>query len=251
MLFYGKTDVGKRRVANEDNFIIKKYSPDTLFAVVCDGMGGAKGGNVASSLAVNTFCEVIDKKEKDHPAFFGVPSEDIVDLLSEAATEANRAVYRQSVADLKLEGMGTTLVGCIITGERAYVVNVGDSRLYMIKNGEIEQVTHDHSYVQYLVDRGIISAEEAKHSSRKNYIIKAVGIAKTVDADFFTCDIETGSYAVLCSDGLTNHLEEDEIKDIVKKIHSSEDIEKSCEDLIGEANRRGGLDNITAVILSV
>ncbi|MGN1409529.1 MAG: protein phosphatase 2C domain-containing protein, partial [Eubacteriales bacterium] len=111
MLFYGKTDVGKRRAVNQDNFIIKKYSPDVLFAVVCDGMGGANGGNVASSLAAETFAARVDKYESEHQAFFGLSEEDILDLLSDAATEANRVVYRRAASDITLSGMGTTLVG--------------------------------------------------------------------------------------------------------------------------------------------
>ena len=141
MLFYGKTDVGRRRAVNQDNFIIKKYSPDVLLAVVCDGMGGANGGNVASALAAETFAARVDEYEKKHKEFFGMSEEDILDLLSDAATEANRAVYRRASGDISLSGMGTTLVGCIISGEHAYVVNVGDSRLYVVNGDKITQVT--------------------------------------------------------------------------------------------------------------
>lgn len=251
MLFYGKTDVGKRRAVNQDNFIIKKYSPDVLFAVVCDGMGGANGGNVASSLAAETFAARIDKHESEHQAFFGLGEEDIIDFLSDAATEANRAVYRRAFSDITLTGMGTTLVGCIISGERAYVVNVGDSRMYVISERKITQVTHDHSYVQYFIDQGKMTVEEAKKSKNKNIITRAVGIEKTVDADFFVHDMPTGSCAVLCSDGLSNLIEPEEIVDIVRSAIDSDAAEQACNNLITEANRRGGNDNITAVLLSV
>lgn len=251
MLFYGKTDVGKRRAVNQDNFIIKKYSPDVLFAVVCDGMGGANGGNVASSLAAETFAARVDEYESEHQAFFGLGEEDILDLLSDAATEANRAVYRRASSDITLSGMGTTLVGCIISGERAYVVNVGDSRMYVIYKGEITQVTHDHSYVQYFIDQGKMTVEEAKKSRNKNLITRAVGIERTVGADLFTYDMPNGSYALLCSDGLSNLIEPEEIIEIVSTPQDSDAAERVCENLITEANRRGGNDNITAVLLAV
>lgn len=251
MLFYGKTDVGRRRAVNQDNFIIKKYSPDVLLAVVCDGMGGANGGNVASALAAETFAARVDEYEKKHKEFFGMSEEDILDLLSDAATEANRAVYRRASGDISLSGMGTTLVGCIISGEHAYVVNVGDSRLYVVSGDKITQVTHDHSYVQYFIDQGKMTVEEAKKSRNKNLITRAVGIEKTVGADLFSHDMPTGSCAVLCSDGLSNLVDPDEISGIVGNIRSSDDIEKACSELIDEANRRGGNDNITAVLLSV
>lgn len=251
MLFYGKTDVGKRRAVNQDNFIVKKYSSDVLFAVVCDGMGGARGGNIASSLAIETFADILNECEKLHPSFFGMSEEDILDLLSEATTEANRAVFKLASNDPSLSGMGTTLVGCIISGEHSYIVNVGDSRLYIVQGEDISQITHDHSYVQYLVDLGKITPEEAKRSKNKNLITRAVGTEKTVGLDLFTCDVKPGVYAVLCSDGLTNHVEPEEIRNTVSEIGHGEDIQSVCESLIDCANSRGGLDNITAVILSI
>ncbi len=251
MLFYGKTDVGKRRAANQDNFIIRKYSDDVLAALVCDGMGGANGGNVASKIAAEAFMAQLDSHESAHPSFFGMSEEDILDALSDAAATANRAVYKLGSADAALFGMGTTLVACIISGEKAYVVNVGDSRLYVVADGEIEQVTHDHSLVQSFVDIGKLSPEEAKHSRLKNILMRSVGTEKTVDADLFVCDMKPGTYAVLCSDGLTNHVEPSEIRDIVSKIGLNGDIESACAALIECANSRGGLDNITAVILSI
>lgn len=251
MNFYGMTDVGQRRAVNQDNFIIRKYADDVLFAVVCDGMGGANGGNVASSLAAETFADKLDACEREHPSFFGMSEDEILDVLSEAVTEANRAVFLRASGDTALAGMGTTLVACIVSGEHAYIVNVGDSRLYVTEDGAITQVTHDHSYVQYLVDMGKMTPEEAKRSRNKNLITRAVGTEKTVGPDLFTVDIKPGTYAVLCSDGLTNHVEPSEIRVVVSEIGTSVDIQQACESLIECANDRGGLDNITAVILSV
>ena len=251
MLFYGKTDVGRRREMNQDDFAIRKYSYDVLAAVVCDGMGGANGGNVASRVAVEVFMAELDKYEHEHPSFFGESEEDILDCLSAAVTAANRAVYKTASGDASLTGMGTTLVACLVVGEKGYIVNVGDSRLYLSADGEIEQVTHDHSYVQALVDFGTLSPEDAKHSKMKNMITRAVGTGKTVDADLFVGEMKPGTYAVLCSDGLTNHVEPEEIRDIVKEIGKNGTAESACDALIECANSRGGLDNITAVILSI
>ncbi len=251
MLFYGKTDVGQQRSENQDNFIIKRYASDVLFAVVCDGMGGANGGSTASSVAINAFADCLDEAEHEHPAFYGMTEEDLLDLLSAAATEANRSVYRLAQSNSSLTGMGTTLVGCLVAGEHAYIVNVGDSRLYAVSDGFIEQVTHDHSWVQYMIDNGAMTPEAAKRSSRKNQITRCIGIGKTVDPDLFTYNVMPGSYAVLCSDGLTNHVEPAEIRDIVDNISVSGDIQNACESLINCANGRGGSDNITAVVLSM
>ncbi len=251
MLFYGKTDVGRRRAENQDNFIIKRYANDVLFAVVCDGMGGANGGSTASSVAIHAFADCLDAAEHDHPAFFGMSEDELLDLLAEAAADANRSVYRLAQSSPSLSGMGTTLVGCIVSGEHAYIINIGDSRLYAIMDGFIEQVTHDHSYVQHLVDKGKLTQEEAKVSSVKNWITRCVGTEKTVEPDLFTYDVTPGSYAVLCSDGLTNHVEPEEICGIVDEVGVSGDIQNACESLINCANSRGGLDNITAVVLSM
>lgn len=248
MLFFGKTDVGSHRAANQDNFLIRKYSADVLVAVVCDGMGGVNGGNTASRVAVNAFYEAVNEAEREHPLFFGMSEDDIHAMLKDSASKANRAVYDTAVSDPTLMGMGTTLVSCMIIGERAYIANVGDSRLYLVDDGEIKQITHDHSYVQYLVDMGKLTPEEAKHSRNRNLITRAVGTDKSVECDIFTQEVKSGMKFVLCSDGLTNHVEPFEICDEVK---DSGDVQSACESLIDQANKRGGLDNITVVVLSI
>ena len=255
MLFYGKTDTGRKRAVNQDNFLIEKFADDVLFAVVCDGMGGANGGNVASAVAVDAFRKELDQAQTEHPSFFGLPEEDILDLLSVGVTEANRAVYRMAQNDPTLQGMGTTLVGCILADSNLYIVNVGDSRLYIVRDGVIEQISHDHSYVQYLVDVGRLTPEEAKHAKNKNIITRAVGTEKTVGADLFAETLTPGSCVILCSDGLTNHVEPEEILEIVTpsdgKPADGGFLQNACESLVSLANERGGLDNITAVLLSI
>ncbi len=260
MFFYGKTDVGRRRSANQDNFIIHKYAQDVLYALVCDGMGGANGGDTASAVAVHAFAEVMDEAEKKNPSFFGLPGDEIVDILSKAVTEANRAVYKTAQDDPALEGMGTTLVGLLLLGQHVYAVNVGDSRLYLADASGVRQISHDHSVVQEWVDSGRITAEQAKTSRNRNIITRCVGTYKTVDPDFFEETAAPGSVFVLCSDGLTNHVDPEEIREIVCEaspwpdlpvMMSAESAARSCERLIDLANERGGTDNITAVVLSV
>ena len=220
MLFYGKTDVGRRRAVNQDNFVIRRYAGDVLFAVVCDGMGGANGGDTASAVAVDVFREQLDRSEAEHPSFFGLSGEDILDVLSMGVTEANREVYRMAVNEPALNGMGTTLVGCVVEGDRVYAVNV---------------------------------FEEAKVSTMKNRITRAVGTERTVGADFFELTVGFGDRLILCSDGLTNHVEPEEIRDITSQVesHDPDSVQHAAEALIALANERGGTDNITAVILAV
>ena len=255
MVFYGKTDVGMRRAVNQDNFIIRAYSAEVLTAIVCDGMGGANGGSVASALAAKAFMDVLDRCQKNFPLFVGMNDEELCDMLVEASIEANRAVYRKGNADQSLSGMGTTLVGCLVLPEMIYTINVGDSRMYLTGDGTIRQVTHDHSYVQYLVDIGKLTPEEAKNSRNRNIITRAVGTERTVNADIFStphADFR-GEYIVLCSDGLTNYVEPEEICAVVEKhVDEGEDILRmACEELVHMANERGGSDNITAVMVAV
>ena len=255
MVFYGKTDVGAVRAVNQDNFTVRSYSSDVLVAVVCDGMGGANGGSVASAMASQTFLEVLDSYNEKMPLFADMTDEEKCNMLKEAAAEANRAVYQKGSSEEALSGMGTTLVACLVMPEMLYAVNVGDSRMYVTAGEVVTQVTHDHSYVQYLVDIGKLTAEEAKTSKNRNIITRAVGTERTVDADTFMLPPEEyrGEYIVLCTDGLTNYVDAKEIGELLREC-SHED-EKSlcsaCDLLIQKANERGGSDNITAVIASV
>lgn len=255
MYFYGQTDVGMRRSVNQDNFTIRAFDDGVLAAVVCDGMGGANGGNVASSMATRSFMQVIGERETEFPLFAGMSEEEINDMLVEASVEANRIVYRKSSVDEALAGMGTTLVGCLVLPDMIYAINVGDSRMYLAHNESIRQITHDHSMVQYLVDIGQITPEEARHSRHKNIITRAVGTERTVNADVFMlprADAHDG-YIILCSDGLTNHVEPDAIERIVRTCRhdNGDSLVDACTELIRAANEDGGTDNITAVIIAV
>ena len=255
MYFYGKTDVGMRRSVNQDNFMVRAFDTMVLAAVVCDGMGGANGGNVASSMATRSFMQVITDREAEYPLFAGMSEEEINDMLVEASVEANRTVYRKSSVDESLAGMGTTLVGCLVLPDMIYAINVGDSRMYLTHNSGIRQITHDHSMVQYLVDIGQLTPEEARHSRHKNIITRAVGTERTVNADVFMIPRADacGEYIILCSDGLTNHVEPEEIGRIVGKCshEDGDSLASACAALIRAANDDGGSDNITAVIIAV
>lgn len=250
MLSYGITDVGKQRAANQDNFIIDQRSPSTLLAVVCDGMGGAAGGLEASSIACSVFS---DSVEADLAAL-EERGKNLTPALCERILRrgvefANDAVGRRAAEDPGLAGMGTTLVAALVSGERIYVANVGDSRLYAVTGGVAEQITHDHSYVQLLVDVGRITPEQAKKSANRNIITRAVGTSEDLECDVFTIDTLPDAI-LLCSDGLTNMLPPEDIgQHFQTAFASEEDVAAVCRSLVDSANANGGLDNITAAVV--
>ena len=251
MLSFGVTDVGRRRAANQDSFIIDRRSASTLLAVVCDGMGGAAGGLEASSIACSVFADSVeadllrlDERGRDvTPAL-------CERILRRSVEFANSAVARRADEDPGLAGMGTTLVAALVSGERIYVANVGDSRLYSIKDGVATQVTHDHSYVQLLVDMGRLSPEEARQSKNKNIITRAVGTADEIECDVFTIDTLPDAI-LLCSDGLSNMLTVEEIGErFAPGLETEDDLTAVCRSLVDAANEKGGPDNITAVAVA-
>lgn len=261
MRFCGKTDVGKKRETNQDNFYaeeIKFPNGKTLIlAVVCDGMGGVSGGSVASEKALEIFVKVFlqtfnedGQSAKAHAddedmKIADDKTENIMYCMKNAVYMANMALYELSQKDISLAGMGTTLVGCAIYDGYLYAVNVGDSRLYVIDNDAIIQLTSDHSFVQSLIDKGHITAEEAKNHPNKNVIMRAIGIEREVSPDTFKLLLENKSF-LLCSDGLSNNVSESELKRIIMANNSPEQI---CEELISAANDNGGPDNITALVI--
>ena len=249
MNFFGKSDVGKRREVNQDSFrALRIWNDEAVLLVVCDGMGGHLAGEVASSTAVNIFCERVTSslcKEE---------SEDkILDFIRYtlvcAASEANTAIFHMAKEHEAYEGMGTTLVAVIIYKDHIYAINVGDSRFYIVTESGTKLVTKDHSFVQYLVDSGKISPEEAKNYPRKNVITRAVGISEKLDVDFFSANLTPwkSGYLVLCSDGLSNYVDDKVFADILFAKREST-LEKKTEKLIAFANSKGGTDNITAIL---
>lgn len=251
MILYGKSDTGLKRSVNQDSFAVLEYAENATLAVVCDGMGGNAGGDKASRIAAECFTESIvvflsSFEKKDNKI---IPrGENIKKALETALRMANKAVYAESKSDPGLSGMGTTLVAALFLDGVLYSVNVGDSRLYMIDKDGITQLTHDHSYVQFLVDLGKISPEEARSNAHKNIITRAVGTEAEIEPDITAHDVKTddGRYFLLCTDGLTNMVEE---PDIQRVILGSVPLEIKVRALIDVANENGGTDNITVVAI--
>jgi len=238
----GITDIGSKRNNNQDTFRIEITDRYAL-AVVCDGMGGANAGNVASSLAADVFFRSLHSAMKHLTA--SPTSGDLRRMMVNALNDANRNVYELSSTDPQFEGMGTTLVAFIHPKDgKTAVINIGDSRLYTFKRGSgLAQVSRDHSFVQFLIDNGSITRDDARVHPNRNIILRAVGINETAEGDiFFTDDYDM---LLLCTDGLTNILIEDEITLLLSE---DSDIDVKCKKLIDLANSRGAGDNITVVL---
>ncbi len=237
--FGGKTDIGLKRSTNQDYFKILELENNICVMIVCDGMGGANGGCEASSLAAEAFAEYLKGR------IAAADKNEYLSLLESALDAANNAVCEKAKQNRELEGMGTTLVCAVYDGESYYCLWVGDSRIYAINGKGICQISHDHSFVQTLVDSGSITSEEAKVHPNRNIITKAVGIEMEISADVCKLSDENLDGLLLCSDGLCGYVEEQEIEKIIKE---KTDVAECCEELVTEANRAGGHDNITVVI---
>jgi len=243
---YGITDIGKKRVSNQDCFsiLLPKTSKFDCILTVCDGMGGANGGEIASRLAIDSFTENLiadlDDCDGDGAA---------LSALSRAANLSNRAVFSAAGEDPKLDGMGTTLVSALCPGPEnfIYLINIGDSRAYLINEKEIKQISHDHTYAQRLVDMGDLSPSKASSHPGKNLLTRAVGIEEEVIPDTKTVSTEGYSYLLLCSDGLYGEVKDADIKKTVLN-KASEDIRAKAEALIALANKKGGGDNVTVIL---
>jgi len=227
------TDVGLVRSNNQDRLLIA----DPLFAVA-DGMGGAAAGEVASATAVNTLREVFEP----------IPSPTSDDLVR-SAESANRAVWDLAEANAEMRGMGTTLVAlALVEDGRLAIINIGDSRVYALHQGELRQVTEDHNLVAELVAQGRLSEEEAEFHPRRNIMTRALGVDPDVPVDLFVEDPESGDRYLLCSDGLPREVKDDQIAAILRRLR---DPEEAARELVDEAKRRGGNDNITVVVVDV
>lgn len=239
MIAFGLTDIGKVRESNQDSFAVSVSGAQPVWAVVCDGMGGANGGYFASSTAVGEFSHSLDI------SFDGLKPKQIENVMCEAVRSANELVYKTSCEQPDLSGMGTTLVAAVVVGDSAHIVHVGDSRAYHITDKKISRVTNDHSVVQQLVDLGQITEEEARNHPEKNMITRAVGVKEDVEPEATVIKLHKSSAILLCSDGLSNLLEDKEIGEIV--LNNAP--EEAVESLVNLALLRGGTDNITAVVI--
>ena len=238
MKFYAITDIGRKRELNED-YIYTSGQPigalPNLF-IVADGMGGHKAGDYASMHTVDRFVEVIRELGEEHG---------VQDAINEAVTAANAYIYQRSRENSNLSGMGTTLVLATCISNEAIVANIGDSRLYLV-NDAMTQITRDHSLVEEMVTLGGIDREMARNHPDKNIITRAVGVKEKVAADFFEVDLTKGDKLLLCSDGLTNMLRDEEIYQI---IQNNKELEQAAKALIDAANENGGRDNIAVVLV--
>lgn len=247
MRAYAITDIGMKRVMNQDyvHLSLERVGVLENLFIVADGMGGHRGGGFASRLAVETIVETAGQTAPDAEGMPEDAAERTAQTLVDAIQEANQRIWQISLEDERYAGMGTTVVAAALAGEKLVVANVGDSRLYIANEDGIRQITQDHSYVEELVRTGGISREQARRHRDRNIIMRAVGVERDLKVDCFFVPVEPGDKVLLCSDGLTNMLEDAEIGGI---LNENATVEERARRLVEAANERGGWDNISVVI---
>lgn len=237
---FATSDIGRARQINEDSYYISKPDDEIKLFIVADGMGGYNGGEVASNLAVQAAHNyILSNFEKAKES-----KELLLDLAKNSMQYSNKIVYEKALQDEEFKNMGTTLDICLIYGNKAYISHIGDSRIYRIRKEFMRKLTKDHSYVQQLVDEGKITKEESMNHPKKNMLVKALGCTEYIEPDVMIKAFIKGDIILMCTDGLTNMITEEEIFRIIKGNE-----ENPSEELIKKANENGGLDNITAVII--
>ncbi|MCL2819891.1 MAG: Stp1/IreP family PP2C-type Ser/Thr phosphatase [Oscillospiraceae bacterium] len=245
MDLWGITDSGKVRKHNQDVFqMLSNDDKNIAVLVVCDGMGGANAGNIASELAADAFMRYI--KEEIESLADDYSQSDIAVMMTNAVLAANTEVFEKSLEDEEFAGMGTTLTAAISTTHGEVVANVGDSRLYHVTEDNIVQITRDHSVVEDMIERGEITRVEARRHPSRNLITRALGTGVYEPPDIFFIKMNIGDTIILCSDGLTNVVMDNEIQ---TQLQSGATVRESCEDLVDKALERGAPDNVTVVIL--
>ncbi len=237
MKAYAKTDVGTRRKTNQD-YVFCSMEPvgnlPNLF-IVADGMGGHKAGDLASRYTVEQFLEVARNIDETNP----------ITVIEKSITKANKMLIEKAKESIDYDGMGTTFVVCTIIGNQIYIANIGDSRLYLV-NHEIQQITRDHSLVEEMITLGEIDRKNARTHEKKNIITRAVGVDSEVIPDFFEIDYTEGDIIMMCSDGLSNMIDDEDMRDI---INQPGELEEKVNHLIDVANNNGGRDNISVVLV--
>lgn len=237
---YAKTDIGKVREINQDYYYISDSLDEVQLYMLADGMGGYKGGEIASKLAIQSAKSYIENNFKE----IEKDKESIIQLVASSMEYANMVVYEKAKSEEELEGMGTTLEVCVIYNNKVYIGHIGDSRIYRIRKEFIRKLTQDHSYVQKLVKDGTITQEQALHHPQKNMLMKALGCNAFVEPDVMVKGFLKEDILVMTSDGLTNMVTQEEIFKQAKK-----DIEQAPKELVKQANENGGYDNITVVVI--
>ena len=234
LVFAAATDVGRMRKNNEDSYLSSKP-----VAAVADGMGGHSAGEVASAIAIEELAALGNRGPWENETA-------ATDDLKQAILRANRRIREMAASDRKLNGMGTTLVALLEDGDMVHVANVGDSRGYLLRQGELSQVTVDHSLVQELVDDGRLSPEDAERHPQRSVITRALGIDPEVEFDLFTYKLQVGDRLLLCSDGLSDVVEPAQIRNVLLRVRSAQ---KAARQLVTVANEQGGPDNITVIVV--
>ena len=243
MQYWGLTDPGCVRSQNQDTYQLELLDKNTLLCVVCDGMGGAKSGNIASTLAADVFTQEVKRSWKAN-----MDAQEQEQMLRGAVKLANFTVFDQAQQFEEFTGMGTTMVAALIHGKQAIVINVGDSRAYHIDRDGITQLTEDHSLVQMMVRRGELTSEQAKHYPGKNLITRAIGTEPVAMCDVFYRKLERGDCLLLCTDGLSNQIDDQEI--LFEVVHGL-DKSKCCQRLLDIAKKRGAPDNVTSTLVVI
>ena len=241
MFLASKTDIGRKRDENQDRVKSGFLGDNISLSIVCDGMGGALSGGVASEEAINTIFNRISQNFRPE-----MSPNSVRNLMLTAVHAANTLVYEKSKEDIDKNGMGTTCVAALVCGRHCYVVNVGDSRCYLMTEGKIGQITTDHTYVRMLFEQGQITEEELKTHQMKNVITRAVGVEADVDVDYFEFEPECNFTLLLCSDGLSNYCS----NEIIYGFVFGKNLDHAVADLINYANEQGGKDNISVALVA-
>jgi protein phosphatase len=240
MRFAARSDIGKIRKVNEDSYYIPENEDKVKLFLIADGIGGQNHGKLAGMMTVESVVRNI-YKDSDNP--------DKKAMLKKAINVANNKIIEHANENEEFKGMGSTLITLLLDEDKAYITHAGDSRCYMIRNNVISQITVDNSYVEYLLQKGVISAEEAKNHPQKNLIIKAIGMESDLELDFDIIETKPEDIFLLCSDGLTSMVSDEEILHII--IKRKKDLQKAVEDLIRAAKQAGGKDNVTVILAEV
>lgn len=236
---YQKSDIGSIRTSNQDCCNSGYLKDEKIFAIVCDGMGGAKRGDIASNLSVAMITEELIRCTAED-----LDDNNIKNLLLNIVQRTNEVVFEKSKSQEDFNGMGTTIIVAIVSDKKIQLVHVGDSRAYIIHNKRIKQLTTDHSIVQEMINAGEITLAEARNHPRKNIITRALGIGENLEIDFIESDFYNNDYLLICTDGLSNELQE---ADILNVFQNQPD--NIAESLVDAANNMGGSDNITALVI--
>ncbi len=238
--------MGRKRNHNEDSYLI---DDELKLYVVADGMGGHAGGGTASRIAVETIDRKLrdSRQSQDNPFLSTAPLQEspLPEVIRSAVESACLAIFKAAQEDPRLAGMGTTVIALLVKGEQAFLAHVGDSRAYLIRGDMIQQISEDHSLVNEQIKAGMLTPEEAKYSRYKNIITRSVGFEEEVQVDVMGLALEPGDLFVLCSDGLANMVDDEELRDLVRRTR----LEETPQRLVELANERGGDDNITVIVV--